>query len=89
MHHHPVDQLEEIGLPRCIRKIVDSLLAEDKDVSPHKACSDIKQLILDDLPTKHELKSSASNDNLWEALKEKVRNYIKFQRKKKWSDYSI
>jgi hypothetical protein len=90
MHHHPVkDGLDEIGLPSAIREIADILIAKDEDVRPQEVIDEIKRFLLDDLPPDHKLKSIGTDDVLWEGLKEKVRNYVKYTRKRNRGDYAI
>jgi hypothetical protein len=90
MHHHAVlDRFAELGLPPIICEIADRHLAKDKDVRPHEVNSEIKRFLLADLPSDHELKSTGTDDDMWEGLKEKVRNYIKYKRKMNRGDYAI
>ena len=69
--------------------IVNRLIEKEKDVRPHEVILEIKHFILDVIPSEHKLKPTATDDDLWEALKEKVRNYIKYQRKRNRGDYAV
>jgi hypothetical protein len=89
MHHHAVDRFAEIGLPPIICEIADRLIAKDEDVRPHEVIVEIKRFLLDDLPSDHELKSTGTDDDLWESLKEKARNYIKYKRRMNRGNYAI
>jgi hypothetical protein len=66
-------------------RIVDCLNEKYKHVRLLEAILKITQFLLDD----HDLKSTATDDDMWEALKEKVRNYLKYQRKKNRNNYAI
>jgi hypothetical protein len=89
IHNHPVHQFEEIGLPEEVRTIVDSLIVTDDFVRPNEAFLKIKELVLDHFPSDHSLRPQVLVDELWEALKEQVRNYVKYRRSKKISEYTL
>jgi hypothetical protein len=67
------------------------LLILTKDlVKPNEAFVKIKELILDCFPSDHWLRLlQVLEDKMWEALKEKVRNYVKYKRSKRISEYTL
>jgi hypothetical protein len=89
MHNHPVNPYAKIGLPSVVCKITNRLIAKDKDLRPQEVIVEIKTFLLNGLPSEHELKSTGTDDEVWESLKEKVRNCIKYQRKRNRGDYAV
>jgi hypothetical protein len=88
MHDHPVDRFLEIGVPFEVQEIVDGMISVNDEVKPNEVLSKIKNFLVDDLPSDHALKSTATVDHLWEELQEKVTNYLKYKRKKNRGDYT-
>jgi hypothetical protein len=91
-HDHtviPFDVNDVPGVPEELRKIVDSLIVMDNLVRPNEAFLEIKEHILDRLPSDHWLRPQVLEDELWEALKQQVRNYLQYARKQRIGGYAL
>jgi hypothetical protein len=89
IHVHHVNQFDEIGLPGEFCMIVNSLIVIDDFVRPNEAFLKIKEIVLDCFPSDHWLRPHILVDELWEALKEQVRNYMKYKRSKSIREYTL
>jgi hypothetical protein len=80
MHNHPIDRFSEIGVPSEVQEIVDGMISVNDEVKPNEVLPKIEIFLIDDLPSDHALKSTATVNHLWE-LQEKVTNYLKYKRR--------